>query len=124
MNFCVFTASHCHQLRSHGWAKIVVEFISPQQDILSPEILLGDTEATSSVMTEASASISSEASASITDTAIPEIAMKLPSSTKYWRNWKRGYGSKWDFIVWDENGLKKWTQKERIADCVNVMLMI
>ena len=89
MNLCVFTASHCHQLRSHGWAEIVVEFISPQQDILSPEILLGDTEATSSVMTEASASISSEASASITDTAIPEIAMKLPSSTEYWRNWKK-----------------------------------
>ena len=104
MNFRVFTASHCHQLRSHGWADIVVEFISPQQDILSPEILLGDTEATSSVVTEAtssvvteatssvmtkaSASISSEASASITYTAIPEIAMKLPSSTEYWRNWK------------------------------------
>ena len=35
VNLCVFTASHCHQLRSHGWAEIVVEFISPQQDILS-----------------------------------------------------------------------------------------
>ena len=122
MNFRVFTASHCHQLRSHGWADIVVEFISPQQDILSPEILLGDTEATSSVMTEASASISSEASASITDTAIPEIAMKLPSSTEYWRNWKKEYISKWDFIVWHENGLKKWAQEERRADCVNVNL--
>ena len=42
VNLCVFTASHCHQLRSHGWAEIVVEFISPQQDILSPEILFGE----------------------------------------------------------------------------------
>ena len=97
VNFCVFCASHCHQLRSHGWVEIIVEFISPQQDILSPEILRGDTEISSSIMTEAgtsiitqaSASISSEASASITDTVIPEIAMKLPSSTEYWRNWKK-----------------------------------
>ena len=44
--------------------------------------------------------------------------MKLPSSTEYWRNWKKEYRSKWDFIVWYENGLKKWT----IADCVNVNL--
>ena len=80
------------------------------------------TEASSSVMTEAGSSISSEASASITDTAIPEIAMKLPSSTEYWRNWKKEYRSKWDFIVWYENGLKRWAQEERIADCVNVNL--
>ena len=80
------------------------------------------SEAITSITSEAIASISNEAIVSVTDTAIPEIAMKLPSSTEYWRNWKKEYRSKWDFIVWYENGLKKWTRKERIADCVNVNL--
>ena len=90
VNLCVFIASQCHQLRSHGWVE-------------------------TSNMTEASTSI-------ITDTTIPEIAIKLPSSTDYWRNWKKQYRSKWHYIVWYENRLKKSSQKERIAYCVNVKL--
>ena len=80
MNLCVFTASHCHQLQSHGWAEIVVEFISPQQDILSPEILFGDTEASSSVVTEATSSVVTEASSSVVTEASSSVVTEASSS--------------------------------------------
>ena len=80
MNLCVFTASHCHQLRSHGWAEIVVEFISPQQDILSPEILFGDTEASSSVVTEATSSVVTEASSSVVTEASSSVVTEASAS--------------------------------------------
>ena len=40
VNLCVFTASQCHQLRSHGWVETIVEFILEYKLTLTQSAIL------------------------------------------------------------------------------------
>ena len=111
LNFCVFTSQHCQQLKSSGWSEVVVEFISPQQDVISATILNGEICEEDITPDNVSQDINVE--------DVPA----LPSTTDYWTKWKRSESrSKWDFICWYEGGCKKWSSKDRADAGVNIKL--
>ena len=116
LNVCVFTSQHCQQLKSSGWSEVVVEFISPQQDIISATILNGEICEEDITPHNVSEDIHFEDVSALN-------SHRLPSTTEYWTKWKRSKSrSKWDFICWYEGGCKKWSSKDRADSGVNIKL--
>ena len=98
LNVCVFTSQHYQQLKSSGWSDVVVEFISPQQDVISATILNGETCEEDITPDNISKDIDFEDVSALN-------SHRLPSTTEYRTKWKISKSrSQWDFICCYEGG--------------------
>ena len=122
--FAVFTEQHCNQLRKSNWSEVAVDFISPQQEVITNSILTGSAIRSSYPESSPAYNLPRRELFPNSDSPAVVSRKKLPKCSSYWSQWKQIERTQWDFLYWFEHGddnhtaLKCWTKEDRKVDCV------